>query len=197
LSRGVHKRVKGSKNRRKKNSCYQEEHRKVTNRKKDLKNKIVRKLTNKYDTFYAQVESPEEWKQGNKKGVSKGVQESSVGGLYSDLKKKADTFNEVSRWEKTSGKCMHCGHEQEIKLECRVYSCHWCGRKTSRDFNAANTIYILGKFGKEYWDVRNLYPSAFDRWVKGGKSLVEFQSLLKTLKGDKQVGTLKQEAVMF
>jgi len=50
----------------------------------------------------------------------------------------------ISRWERTTGKCNHCGHTQKLELSDRVFECEGCGSMLGRDHNAAINILEAG-----------------------------------------------------
>jgi putative transposase len=50
----------------------------------------------------------------------------------------------VDRWERTTGKCAACGHQQTLGLQERTFSCKQCSLVIDRDQNAAKNILALG-----------------------------------------------------
>ena len=43
----------------------------------------------------------------------------------------------ADRFYPSSQICSHCGHQQKMPLNVRLYECENCGFKADRDFNAA------------------------------------------------------------
>jgi putative transposase len=54
---------------------------------------------------------------------------------------------QIGRFERTTGKCSRCGHEQAMDLNARTFACQnpTCGWVIERDHNAALNILDLGK----------------------------------------------------
>lgn len=50
----------------------------------------------------------------------------------------------IDRWERTTGKCSGCKHEQGLALSERTFCCGNCGLTLDRDQNAARNIVALG-----------------------------------------------------
>ena len=50
----------------------------------------------------------------------------------------------IDRWERTTGKCSSCAHEQKLHLKDRVFECNSCGLVLDRDHNAAINILEAG-----------------------------------------------------
>lgn len=51
----------------------------------------------------------------------------------------------IDRFERTTGKCSGCGHEQSVTLAERVFRCEHCGLTLDRDYNAALNILAAGR----------------------------------------------------
>ncbi len=58
--------------------------------------------------------------------------------------KRGKRIIQISRWERTTGKCSHCGHTQKLELSDRVFECEGCGNTLGRDHNAAINILEAG-----------------------------------------------------
>jgi len=58
--------------------------------------------------------------------------------------KRGKRIIKISRWERTTGKCSHCGHTQKLGLSERVFKCECCGNTLGRDHNAAINILEAG-----------------------------------------------------
>ena len=50
----------------------------------------------------------------------------------------------IDRWERTTGKCSVCGHQQKLALKDRTFCCAGCGLVLDRDHNAAVNIFEAG-----------------------------------------------------
>ncbi|NWG17670.1 MAG: transposase [Chloroflexi bacterium] len=51
----------------------------------------------------------------------------------------------IDRFERTTGKCSGCGHEQAVTLAERIFVCESCGLALGRDHNAALNILEAGR----------------------------------------------------
>ena len=58
--------------------------------------------------------------------------------------KRGKSVKFIDRWERTTGKCSTCGHEQKLELKDRVFECGNCGLGLDRDHNAAKNILEAG-----------------------------------------------------
>jgi len=138
LQRGKSSRkVKHSKNWTKKSELIAIEYEKMNNRRKDLKDKLVHKLTKEYDVICCQDENVKGWHQG---WFGRQVQHSCMGGIISDLKRKSETFIQVNKWYPSTQICHICGNRQEVKLKDRIFICSACDVKEDRDTHSAINI---------------------------------------------------------
>jgi transposase len=137
IDRKVSKKVKGSKNKAKFLIKRQKEFNYLTNKRKDIKNKIVSKLVKNYKTIIFQDESIESWKQN---GHGKKIQFSAIGGIISALHRKAVTPIVVEKYYPSTQICSKCGNKQKMKEKVRTYVCKSCNCKIDRDINAAINI---------------------------------------------------------
>ncbi len=137
-SRRVNKSQKGSNNRKKRRLKLQVAYEKLTNRKKDLVNKIVSKLSNNYSVISIQDENIKGWHHG---WFGKQVQHSSLGKLKARLKNLSNNqCHIVPRFYPTTKLCPNCGNiSSTISLSDRIYSCD-CGYSFDRDIHAARNI---------------------------------------------------------
>jgi putative transposase len=131
------RKVKHSKNWIKVGSKISSEYEKVNNQKKDLKDKLVSQLVKQYDIIACQNENIKGWKEGR---FGRQVQASCMGGIISDLKHKAETFLQVSRWYPSTKTCHKCGNKQEVLLSERIFTCQNCGATEDRDIHSAINI---------------------------------------------------------
>jgi transposase len=109
----------------------------TTNKKKDIKNKIIHKLKTDYSLVAVQNENIKGWHSGL---FGKQVQESSIGGILSGIKKLPQT-RIVSRFFPSTKLCTSCGTLNKIGLDERVYKCE-CGYEEDRDVHSARNILI-------------------------------------------------------
>jgi putative transposase len=138
LQRGKFSRkVKHSKNWVKTNKKIAVEYDKVVNQKRDLRNKLVSKLTKEYDIIVCQDEAIKEWKKGR---FGRQVQRSCMGEIISDLKHKSETFVRVDRFFPSTQTCDVCGERQKVELSERVFVCQVCGNTKDRDTHSAINI---------------------------------------------------------
>ena len=119
---------------------------KVNNQKKDIKNKIVSKIVNRFETICVQDESIKKWKDGL---FGKQVHNSILGGIMSDLKIKSHTLKMVEKYVPTTQICRNCFKLNKHGLEVRTYTCE-CGYKFDRDIHSALTIEDVG-MGRMIW----------------------------------------------
>jgi len=139
LQKGLSKKVKKSQNWYKHKVKFEKEHTKITNKKKDLKNKVIHNLFRDYDQVIIQDENIGGWTKdiwGNRK-----VQNSSLGGIISGLKKKPETLI-VDKWYPSTKTCGSCGKLNDVG-EAKVYKCP-CGYVKDRDIHGATNILDFG-----------------------------------------------------
>jgi putative transposase len=60
--------------------------------------------------------------------------------------KRGKVVIQIGRWDRTTGKCSCCGHEQAMDLKERTFRCEnpACGLVIERDHNSAINIHELG-----------------------------------------------------
>ena len=106
---------------------------KTTRIKKDIQNKLVHKLKEQFYTICYQDDSIKAWQRiwGRR------ILNTSLGGITSALRKKAQTPIEIPRFIPTTQKCSRCGARNKTNLSDRIYRCRYCGIVIDRDANAA------------------------------------------------------------
>jgi len=134
LQKGLSKKVRKSQNWYKHKAKFEKEHTKITNKKKDLKNKVISSLIKDYDQVFIQDEAISDWKKD--KWNNRKVQNSSLGGIISGLKKKPETLV-VDKWFASTKTCV-CGKLNDVGKN-RVYVCP-CGYVKDRDIHGATNI---------------------------------------------------------
>lgn len=115
----------------------QREYEKLTNQKKDIKNKVVSVLTNNFKYICFQDESIHAWHAGNH---GKKIQNSGIGGIISDLKNKSVTPIEVNKFFPSTQLCPECGDKHKLSLNERIYVCNKCRYTKDRDVKSAICI---------------------------------------------------------
>jgi putative transposase len=147
LDRKIDKKVNGkigknrpSNNRRKLQQKRRKEYERITNKKKDIRNKIVSAITKNYQYVCFQDESIHAWHAGNH---GKKVQHSGIGGIISDLKHKSHTPIMVDKFFPSTQLCPQCGALNELEVSDRIYECG-CGFIEDRDIKSAQCIETEG-----------------------------------------------------
>jgi len=123
----------------------QKEYLKITNIKKDIRDKIVSVLTKNYKTVIFQDESIKAWQAGNH---GKKIQNTSIGGIIADLKNKSHTPIMVNKFFSSTQLCPDCKNKQKLHQSIRVYSCD-CGYQEDRDVHASKNILVEGLENKK------------------------------------------------
>lgn len=147
LDRRIDKKVDGkvgknrpSNNRRKLQQKRRKEYERITNKKKDIRNKIVSVITKNYKYVCFQDESIHAWSMG---GHGKKIQNSGIGGIISDLKHKSHTPVMVDKFFPSTQLCPQCGALNKLKVSDRIYECG-CGFVEDRDIKSAQCIETEG-----------------------------------------------------
>jgi len=130
------KKRKRSNNKYKDQIKRQKAYNKITNIKKDVRNKIVSTLVNNYKTVIVQNESIHAWHTG---GHGKKIQHTSIGGIIRDLKNKSHTSIVVDKFFPSTKLCPKCSKKNKLPRWQRVYYCE-CGYEEDRDVKAAVCI---------------------------------------------------------
>ncbi len=128
----------GSKNRYKRKLALQKQYEKLTNKKKDTKNKFISYLTTNNDLIAIQDESIKAWKDSKLKGFGRRIHHSIMGGIISDLKKKSETVM-IDKYFPSTKLCPNCETKNKTSLSDRIYSCS-CGYQEDRDIHSARNI---------------------------------------------------------
>jgi putative transposase len=126
----------GGKNRLKSELKLKKEYCWIANHRRDVRNKIVSRLTSENEVICIQDENIHGWQRV----WGRRIQTSAIGGIMSALKKKAHTLVTVPRFAATTRKCSRCGAARELELGDRIYRCGTCDLQMDRDLNAALNI---------------------------------------------------------
>lgn len=113
---------------------------KLSNRKKDAKNKFIHALISQNDLIAIQDESLHSWHSSTNKGFGRRVQHSIMGGIISELKKRPET-HVIDKWFSSTKLCPVCGTINKPSLNDRIYHCI-CGYRNDRDIHSAMNILI-------------------------------------------------------
>jgi len=140
LCRKVSRKKKETKNRLRARLRMARRYEHLSNVKRDIRNKVVKALTDTYETIVVQDENIKGWQAG---GHGKKIQTTGIGGIMAALKNKAHTLVEVDRFAPTTKTCSMCGSVRKMEQQDRVYECE-CGAGMDRDVNAARNILTLG-----------------------------------------------------
>jgi putative transposase len=130
------KKRKDSNNKEKDKEKRRIEYEKLTNRRKDIRHKLVSAVVNNYRYVAFQDESIAGWKAS---GHGKKVQFSGIGSILADLKHKAVAPLEVDKFFPSTKLCPKCGMKNTPTLADRVYECG-CGFVADRDWKSAVCI---------------------------------------------------------
>ena len=114
----------------------QKEYERLTNKRSDIRHKIVNAIIRCFKYVCFQDESIHAWHSGNH---GKKVQYTGIGGIIGDLKHKSHTPIMVDRFFPSTQLCPSCGSKQKLTLSERTYSCK-CGYVNDRDIKSALCI---------------------------------------------------------
>ena len=129
-------RRKDSKNKEKDKEKRRIEYEKLTNRRKDIRHKLVGAVVSNYRHVAFQDESIHGWAMS---GHGKKVQFSGIGSILADLKHKAVAPLEVDKFYPSTKLCLKCDKKNAPTLADRVYECG-CGFVMDRDVKSAICI---------------------------------------------------------
>ena len=125
------------------------EYDRITNQRRDVKNKVVSRIVSTAKTVHVQDENIAGWQMM----WGRRVQTSAIGGVMSALKQRAHTPIVVGRFVPTTKTCSECGNVQEIGLEERVFVCQRCGLRIDRNLNSTSCILNAREDGDGRWNV--------------------------------------------
>jgi len=111
---------------------------KTSNRRHDLRHKIVSRLTSNYEAIATQRDNVNWWqKLGGRRVAS-----SAIGGIMSDLRIKPHIPVVVDGLIPTTKQCCQCGKTRTVGLNERIYRCDMCGLVIDRDLNPATNMWL-------------------------------------------------------
>ena len=131
---------KHSKNWNRAKEKLEKEHNYLFNRKKDMRNKIIHKLTRTFQIICYQDDAIKGWQ----KNYGKQILNTGIGGITCALKQKAQTPLQVQRFFPSTQLCSKCHSLNKIERDDRTYCCKTCGLSIDRDLNAAMNIECQG-----------------------------------------------------
>jgi len=116
----------------------------VANKRRDHHFKLAHRLGDDYDTLYFEDLNI----AGMKRLWGRKVSDLSFSSFLTILKwvasKRGKTIVQIGRFERTTGKCSHCGQLQKLELRERTFHCDSCHITLDRDHNAAINILRAG-----------------------------------------------------
>ncbi len=138
LQRKIARAKKGSSNRQRLRNLLRREYEKISNRRKDIQNKIIG-----YLKLYGKVIFQDDFIKGWETLFGKQVNSSGIGGIKSRLRNSLETPIVLDRFEPTTKECFACGKSLELSLSDRWLECN-CGWCCDRDVNSALVIQKKG-----------------------------------------------------
>ncbi len=138
LQRALSRKEKRSKNYLKTKLLLRKEWEYITNKRKDVLNKMISHLK-RFTLIAVQNDSVKSWHEG---WFGKQVQNTGIGGITARLKNLATLMPVifVDTYEPTTQTCSFCGYRHRISLSERMFKCPNCGKRIDRDVNSARNI---------------------------------------------------------
>ena len=133
------KKSKRSKNEFRQKTKLGKAYERVTNKRKDIKNKINSYLKNNFGCIVVQNENIKGWHAGL---FGKQIQQSTIGGIIAGIKDLPHTTI-VDRFYPSTQECPVCLKREKQSLDKREYVCE-CGYREDRDIHAARNILFEG-----------------------------------------------------
>jgi len=133
------KKSKNSKNQEKQKVRLGRAYKKITNKRKDIKNKINSYLKNNFGQIVVQNENIKGWHAGL---FGKQIQQSTIGGIIAGIKELPHT-TVVDRFYPSTQECPMCLKREKQSLDKREYICS-CGYREDRDIHASRNILFEG-----------------------------------------------------
>jgi putative transposase len=144
LQRCKDKKPHGTRNRRKAALLLTRTHIRVADQRRDSHYKLAHELCDRYDVLAFEDLNLD----GMKRLWGRKVSDLGFGQFLKILTevagKRGKSIVAIDRFERTTGKCSHCGHSQNMALRQRTFECASCGLVLDRDHNAALNIYYAG-----------------------------------------------------
>ena len=144
LNRRLSRKVEGSHRYRRAKRQLAKHSAQVANQRRDHHFKLAHALCDEYDVLYFEDLNL----QGMKALWGRKISDVGFARFRGILEwvalKRGKKLIFIDRWERTTGKCSHCGHRQKMALHQRWFCCEQCGFELGRDHNAAINILCAG-----------------------------------------------------
>ena len=131
----IHRRQKSSKNRYKARLSLQRLFERLSNIKREIKNKILHYLK-QYKYIIIQDENIKAWQ----KRWGWRILSTAIGGIISSLKNSLETLIVVDKFYPSTQICSNCWSKYKLNLSDRIYKCSKCWFEIDRDLNSAINI---------------------------------------------------------
>ena len=147
LQQGLSKMTKGSKNYEKQRLKIARQHRKITNKRKDMLHKLSTDIVNKYDTVCMEDLGIKEMQENHR------LAQSIASASWYEFRRQVDYKTEkkgknlilINRYSPSTKTCSKCGYvKDDMTLDVREWVCPVCGEHHDRDINAAVNIKRMG-----------------------------------------------------
>ena len=112
------------------------EYDRITNKRRDVKNKVVSRIISTARTVHLQDDNIAGWQMM----WGRRVQTSAIGGIMSALKQRAHTPVVVGRFVPTTKTCHRCGNVQDVGLKERIFECVKGCPRIDRNLNSTFCI---------------------------------------------------------
>ena len=140
----VSKKVDGSNNQRKGKRHIARRHIRIADKRRDFQYQLANDLCRIYDVMIFEDLNISAMKRLWGRKVSDLGFAKFVEILQFVALKRGKQVVFIDRWERTTGKCSHCGHKQKLELKERTFKCDECDLILDRDHNAALNILEAG-----------------------------------------------------
>lgn len=144
LSRSVSRKQVGSANRKAAGRLLARTHCRVADQRRDFHFKLAHALCDQYDRLCFEDLDLRGMKARWGRKVSDLGFAQFAGVLEFVAKKCGKRVSYIPRFERTTGRCSNCQHDQRIALRDRTFECVACGLVLDRDHNAARNIVRVG-----------------------------------------------------
>jgi putative transposase len=144
IQKAVSKKVKASANQRRGKKHIARRHIRIADKRRDFHYQLAHKLCDHYDILiFEDLNIAAMKKLWGRKVSDLGFSQFIQIVKWVALKRGKQVI-QIDRWERTTGICSCCGHQQNLELKDRLFSCENCGLVVDRDHNAAINIRELG-----------------------------------------------------
>jgi len=144
LNRELSRKQRGSNNRRKAERALGRAHARITDKRRDFHFKLAHALCDEYDRIILEDLNMKGTQQMWGRKVRDLGFYQFVQILHNVAYQRGVVVQHIGRFDRTTGRCSVCGHEQDLELRQRVFECEACGLVLSRDHNSARNIIQVG-----------------------------------------------------